>query len=283
MAVTANQVVDKRDEGGLIAIPVKSGETIYQNTIVAVGSDGYLYNLDSAAVPAASIVGIVADDSINTSGPAATTASGSISGTLVEGSAAAGDKTVRLVWTKGKFKLTLGSITQAMVGTTMYATDNFTVDDTQISGVALGTLVTYISTTSGYVAINEFMADRASGLRMIRGALSAATGTTGGAVLSVANPTGKTCMIERMVLDVTTGCTSSQTVDVGVAANGTTTSDTLLDGVGTLATVYDNITDAGTNGGATVKWTTTQYVTGTASAALTNLVGNYGIFYRLWV
>ena len=50
------------------------------------------------------------------------------------------------------------SITQAMVGKTMYASDNFTADDT-ITGAKIGTLVTYISATIGWVDLNKFAID----------------------------------------------------------------------------------------------------------------------------
>lgn len=284
MAKTARQILTIKDPGGLIAVPVKSGETIYGGTLAVVGKDGYLYNLDSAAVNEATIVGFVADDSANTTGPAATTASGSIASGLEDVSAIAGDKTVRWIYTKGQVKFTATSITQAMLGTTMYASDNYTFDEGQSGGVAIGYLSIYLSATSGYVCLNEFAENRASGLRMIRGAITAATTTTGGDAISVANPTGKTCIIERMIIDVTTQATGAAKMDVGVASDGTTSSDTLIDGadVGTAAILADNITDAGTNGGATVKWASTQYVTATPSATLAGLVGTYAIFYRLW-
>jgi hypothetical protein len=284
MAVTANQQIVIKDPGGLLTVPVKTGETIYSGTLAGVGKDGYLYNLDSAAVPEITIIGIVADDSINPTGPAAVTASGSLSGGLEVGSAVAGDKTVRNIWTKGDVKLTLTSITQAMVGTTMYATDNYTVDDVATAGIAVGTLVTYLSATSGYVRLNEYMDSNAAGLRIIRGALAVVTGTGAGAVFSVANPTGKTCMIERLILDVTTALTGGQTYDIGVAANGTTSADNLLDGVGPAAvTQYDNCVNHGTNGKGAKKWTSTQYVTATASAATTGQAATYAIYYRLFV
>ena len=103
-------------------------------------------------------MGIVADGSANET-PAAASASGSISGTNQKASAVSGDKTVRKVYLGGKFFLTASSITQAMVGTTMYAVDNQTFDDTYetTTYLPLGKLVTYISATSGWVEINPFV------------------------------------------------------------------------------------------------------------------------------
>ena len=101
--------------------------------------------------------------------------------------------------------------------------------------------------------------------------LTAATVTTGGAVASIANPFGAACVITRAFLRVTTGSTGAATVDIGVAANGTTTSDTLIDGqsvqtAGLLST-------AGTNGATPREWGASQFVTVTASATLAGLVG----------
>jgi hypothetical protein len=92
---------------------------------------------------------------------------------------------------------------------------------------------------------------------VLNGSITAATTTTGGDAISLANPFGRTVIIVDVVLDVTTPATGAATMNVGVAANGTTTSDTLIDGVdvGTAAIIADNIDDAGTNGGRGVSWT----------------------------
>lgn len=115
----------------------------------------------------------------------------------------------------------------------------------------------------------------------ITGDITAATTTSGGDAISVANPEGATLLITGMVIDVTTEATGAATMDVGVAADGTTSSDTLMDGVdvGTAAIVGNTVKHAGTNGMSMVKWTSTQYVTGTPSATLAGLVGTYHITY----
>jgi len=283
MAVTANQILTIKEPSGLLTLPVKSGETIYSGTFAIIGNDGYLYNLTSSNFNQAMLIGVVCDDSINATGPAATTASGSVSGTAEVGSAVAGDKTVRNVWTKGFVKAAFTSITQAMVGTTMFAKDNYVIDDTQLSGIPVGYLATYISATSGYICLNEY--NMGPGLRVIKGALTAITATTAGGLLAVLNPTAKTVMVERMILDITAAVTAATTADIGIAANGTTSSDTLLDGVAlNVATTRDNTVSGGTNGKGAAKWTSGQYITGTTSAALTTgFAGTYAIHYRLWV
>ena len=112
-------------------------------------------------------------------------------------------------------------------------------------------------------------------------ALTAATDTTAGGVLSLANPEGVDLIVTRLVLDITTEATGAATVDGGIAANGTTSSDTLIDGadVGTAAGVFDNIENGGTNGKAAARWDSDEYLTITASATLAGLVGNAYIEY----
>lgn len=106
---------------------------------------------------------------------------------------------------------------------------------------------------------------------------------TGGGVLSWANPIAATILITRVVLDVTTKATGACTVDVGVASGATTSNDTLMDGldVGTAAGVFDNIENQGTNGVATKKMTSSQYVTASmASGAAAGIVGSAYIYWH---
>lgn len=108
-------------------------------------------------------------------------------------------------------------------------------------------------------------------------ALTAATGTTAGGVLSVANPLGVDVIICEAYLDITTAATTAtNTVDIGVATNGTTSSDTLFDGKAAAAGLFSSAlaTGGGTNGAVPRKWSSSQYVTGTASATLAGMVAN---------
>jgi len=109
----------------------------------------------------------------------------------------------------------------------------------------------------------------------VRVALSAAADTAG-AILAWANPTGGSIIVTRVVFDVTTASTGACTVDVGVAANATTSNDTIMDGldVNTAAGTFDNIENQGTNGKSAVKVTSSQYVTASrASGAVAGMVG----------
>lgn len=112
-------------------------------------------------------------------------------------------------------------------------------------------------------------------------ALTAATTNAAGGVLSLANPEGAAIIVTRLVLDITTNSTGAATVDAGIAADGSTSADNLIDGqsVATAAKVLDNISDGGTNGKARQKWGATQYLTITASATTAGMVGNAYIEY----
>lgn len=113
-----------------------------------------------------------------------------------------------------------------------------------------------------------------------RKALTAVTTTTAGGAAAIANPEGVDLIITRAVLYIPTASAGAATVDVGVAANGTTSADNLIDGVSVAATgAKDNISDAGTNGKARQVWGASQYVTATASATLAGMVGYLYIEY----
>lgn len=87
-----------------------------------------------------------------------------------------------------------------------------------------------------------------------------------GQVFSFQNTEGKTVVVERVWLHVRTrNDAGAATLDIGTAANGTTSSDNLLDGVSIAGsnTIYDNITDIGTNGKSRQLLTAGQYITAT--------------------
>jgi hypothetical protein len=109
----------------------------------------------------------------------------------------------------------------------------------------------------------------------------AGDGDTAGDVLSLANPEGADLIITRLVIQVTTASTGACTVDAGVAADGTTSADNLIDGLSMAATgVFDNIEDQGTNGKSAKLWGASQYLTiSRASGASAGLVGDAYIQY----
>jgi len=113
------------------------------------------------------------------------------------------------------------------------------------------------------------------------GALASAD-TAGGAI-GIANPFETEVIVTDVMIDVTTAATASATVDLGIAADATTSADNLIDGAnvgagGDGARVYNSKKDAGTNGIGAKAWATTEYLTmSKATGALAGLVGRYTI------
>ena len=178
-AVTVNQqiTIKEGEEGKFIAFPVLAGEKILSGVFAVVGADGYLKTATAANIKTAKAVVITIDALDNTSG--------------ANGNVATGLNLVR-AYVSGTFKLAnFASITQAMVMKSMFITDNYTIDEAQVSGIKAGTLVQYPSATSGYLELNKVY--NADGLIVQKVPLVAAADGTAGAVLAWANPivTGK--------------------------------------------------------------------------------------------
>lgn len=110
--------------------------------------------------------------------------------------------------------------------------------------------------------------------------LVAGTTTAGGDVLSLANPEEIDIVVTELVLYITTPATGTPTADAGIAADGTTSADNLIDGIaiGDAAKVVSNITDPGTNGGQ-IEWGADEYLTITPSASAAGLVGKAFVRY----
>jgi hypothetical protein len=113
-------------------------------------------------------------------------------------------------------------------------------------------------------------------------ALTAAGTHAAGDMLSWENPEGTPILITDFTIYVTTGV-GTITADIGVAADGTTASDTILDAV-TLGTAQNGLTlsmaiNGGTNGGTNTYMAAREYITGDASLATTGLVATAYITY----
>ena len=111
----------------------------------------------------------------------------------------------------------------------------------------------------------------------LRVALVAGTTTTGGDVLSLLNPEGVDLIITRLILNITPPATGVATADAGIAADGVTSAQNLLDDVdiGSAAAHFDSAdsTLAGTNGRGSQPWDSDEYLTITPSATAAGLVG----------
>lgn len=106
---------------------------------------------------------------------------------------------------------------------------------------------------------------------------------TGGGVAAWQNPESGAIAIIRCLIDVTTVATSAATVNVGpTAASGTTSSDTLIDGldVNAAAGLFDNFTSPGTNGLPLARLAAGKWVTASrASGACAGLAGSLIVCY----
>ncbi len=104
--------------------------------------------------------------------------------------------------------------------------------------------------------------------------------TSGGGLLAFTPAEGLPIVVTRVTLAVTTKSTGAATLDIGVATNGTTAADNLIDGadIGTNSAVaFDNITDISTNG------TSRQYMSGTQSLTVTGLADSSGFIGALCI
>jgi hypothetical protein len=194
---------------------------------------------------------------------------------------AAGLKSVK-VWRDGQFLLPFyGTAAVTDIGKRVYIKNDGQVQLAQPGGgnVWCGEIVGVESTSEVWVDIGPAAREGQSNIQVLKGSLTATTGTSGGGALSLANPFGERVVVMDVILDVTTKSSGAAAVDAGIAANGTTSSDTLLDGldVGTSAIIGNNIDNKGTHGGRGIAWSSSQYITVTASATLAGLVGTYTI------
>lgn len=276
-ALTANNVLQKKDIEAIQAFPVLSGETIYQDSICGIGVDGLLKNISASTYMTILIACIIADDSANTT-PAATTGSGSIAADRT--SAEAGDKTVRQTYTKGKFLLSFtDTLTQADVGKIAYAVNNNDCSVSNVGGVPVGTIVGFYSASLAWVELNVFIG---RDIIRIKQAVAGVASTGAGALFTIDNPFGGKAILESFVFDITTASTGAATADIGVGTSSSV--DNLMDGLtlnGAVAGIKTPVPNAGTNGGKLPKgMTSSEKVLGTGSADTSGLVGTVEATFR---
>ncbi len=95
-----------------------------------------------------------------------------------------------------------------------------------------------------------------------------ASGNANAFAFAVQNPEGVDCVVTNVIVDITTAVgTASSVLDVDVVGNATATGDDIIDGLDlNAAAMGDRHANAGSNGGAPVKWDknggTNDYVTG---------------------
>lgn len=278
-AKTANNILNKKNTDILHLFPVKSGETIFQNTLAGVSIDGLLYDLDAAIIPSILIVGVVADDSANTV-PAATTADGSVAND--RSSADAGDKTVRQIWLSGRFLLDFTDpLTQADVGKIAYAKNNNDCSITSVGGVAIGTIVAFVSANLAWVELNQFIG---RDVIRVKKAVAGSTSTDAGGLFKIDNPFAAKAILEEFVFEITTASTGAATADIGVGTSSSV--DNLMDGItlnGSITGIKTPAGSAGTNGNKIpVGVAAAEKILATASASTAGLVGIVEATFRRW-
>lgn len=131
MAVTANQVIEKRE--GRRSYPVAASVHIYEGTLVFLTAAGYATDVTATGVNG--FVGVAVGEQDNSSG-------------------SAGDLTVE-VWAEGEFVLQGTGFAQADVGSKVYAEDNYTVGvSISTASVPIGMVTEYVSGTKIRVDID---------------------------------------------------------------------------------------------------------------------------------
>ena len=111
----------------------------------------------------------------------------------------------------------------------------------------------------------------------LKGSLTASD--SAGGVFAEENTYGTDLVVTRVLIAVTTGTSGACELDIGVAADGTTKAENLMDALDVSdAGVFDNITDGGSAGKSRQKLASGEFVTATAdTGASAGLVGTYAI------
>lgn len=100
--------------------------------------------------------------------------------------------------------------------------------------------------------------------------------------MALLNDSGETRIVSQIILDITTGSTADASVDVGVAANGTTAAANLMANIEVSdAGVFDMLTNTALGTGPN-RWASGQYITISASNS-TDPDGMVGKAYINWI
>jgi len=168
-----------------------------------------------------------------------------------------------------------GEITSQAIGDK--ALKSTCADDTSIE----------VSSSTGQLQLKDAGTSKANGLQRaqsskyagfwIKGALVASD--SAGGVFAEENTYGSDLVVTRVLIAVTTGTSGACELDIGVAADGTTKAENLIDTLDVSdAGVFDNITDGGSAGKSRQKLASGEFVTATAdTGASAGIVGTYAI------
>jgi hypothetical protein len=228
MALSADRETQMKEWPGEKAYPVLTGVTIHKGGLVC------------------------ADPATGYACPGADTANYRILGVAMEqvaaGAAASGTYKVRV--RTGMFLLKATSITQAMVGQTMYVKDDETFDDTSTNGVFAGILMEYVSATSGWLLVgprpmiaSSPEIDLADGKIFVGDAAGVAQPVTPSGDVTITNA-GVTAIGAKKVLETMIAVANGKILvggAGGAAAAQTMSGDATLDNTGALTIAADAV------------------------------------------
>jgi hypothetical protein len=237
------------------SIGVAAATTIYKGTLICANAAGEA--VDAENLQEFSLLGVARDTVVN-----------------------AGDANAYAVeyWTSGQFDFTIAATADATyLGLPVYVSDNQTVTLTPTAYLgAVGIIRKINSSTSVRVELMPGLmaAQGGRGETTLKFALTAEASPAAAGCLSVRNTSGVARIITNFFVDVTTQSTGAASIDAGIAATAIS-NDTLIDGA-SVATValLDFTENQGTNGADARKWVDDDYLTITASADTTGLVGS---------
>lgn len=158
-----------------------------------------------------------------------------------------------------------------------------TLDTLRMKG---GSLLQKLYTEFGLVKteLDALGAVDTAGLKVAR--ITLAGGNANAFAFAWANPETSKIIVSRVVVDVTTkGAVAGALLDVGPAANATTHSDTLINGldIATAVICADNITNKGSNGLSLCKLDaaggTTAFITGQILVQNATALAGYAYIY----
>jgi hypothetical protein len=156
MTATTDRLTEIKGEGLLKAYPVAASTVLYAGTFCMLNASGYaVAGADTASCTCVGIVHAQVDNSAGSNG----------------------DKWV-LVRAGVQAKMVATSITQAMVGKTMYLKDDITFDDTSTNLVMAGLLMEYLSSSSGWILTGPAVQPLISGLTASAAELNILDGAT---------------------------------------------------------------------------------------------------------
>ena len=105
---------------------------------------------------------------------------------------------------------------------------------------------------------------------------------TAGGVLAIENTSGEDRIVTQVILNITTESTAAASVDVGIAADGTTASASLMSDISvTSAGVFDMLTNADNGTGPQI-WADGDFITISASNE-TDPADMEGYAYINWI